>query len=294
MSQLQHQHIVQYHTVWLKPFLAGLNNVVDDDDEGSSSVINVDLSHLYIQMELYDSTLKDILENDKIIIEDMCWSIFANIMAGLTYMHAQGIIHGDLSHANIFRCGDMWKIGDFGLARNVNDENDDKVIQSIDMKEIMLGINILVVSSKNRIDKKTHAVKKVEIGRFPDFDYNQVIREVETMTLLDHDNIIQYHMALFEPVLVGINSDIGDVSNDDYEFGGLDQVIHIDDIVGLYKALDEMVTATVDVYNAGFLLFAMMLQRKPIVKMGRIKEIQALKVARINMLPDDWDDFPWR
>ncbi|KAL6273901.1 hypothetical protein ACE6H2_024593 [Prunus campanulata] len=195
----------------------------------------------------------------------------------------------------------------------------------------MLGIDILVVSSNNRIDKKTHAVKKVEIGQFPDFDYNQVIREVETMTLLDHDNIVQYHMALLEPILVGINSDIGDdiigdVSNDDDESGGLimhgdlshgniffhggvwkigdfgiayyldgqDQVIHIDDIVGLYKALNEMVTATVDVYNADFLLFTIMLQTKPIVNMGRIKEIQALKAARINMLPDDWDDFPWR
>ncbi|KAL6286015.1 hypothetical protein ACE6H2_010405 [Prunus campanulata] len=85
-------------------------------------------------MELCDRTLKDILENDKIMTKDMCWSIFANVMAGLTYMHVQGIMHGDLSLANIFRCGDVWKIEDFGLTRNVNDENDDKVIQSIDRK----------------------------------------------------------------------------------------------------------------------------------------------------------------
>lgn len=76
--------------------MVGLNNVVDSDDGGSSSISYVDLSHLYIQMELCDKTLKDILENDKIMTEDMCWSIFANIMAGLTYMHAQGIMHGDL------------------------------------------------------------------------------------------------------------------------------------------------------------------------------------------------------
>lgn len=99
--------------VWLKPFLFGLNYVVDDDDERSSPVNYVDLPHLYIQMELCDNILKDILENDKIMTEDMCWNIFTNIMVGLTYMHAQGIMYGDLSPVNIFRCGDVWKIEDF-------------------------------------------------------------------------------------------------------------------------------------------------------------------------------------
>ncbi|ONH96778.1 hypothetical protein PRUPE_7G151400 [Prunus persica] len=141
MSQLQHPYIVRYHTVWLEPFLAGLNNIADDDDEGNSSVSNINLPHLYIQMELCDSTLKDIFESDKIMTEPLCWRIFGDVMNGLTYMHAQGIMHGDLSPANIFRCGDVWKIGDFGLvfifffaARNVNDENDDKVIKSLNMK----------------------------------------------------------------------------------------------------------------------------------------------------------------
>lgn len=112
MSQLQHPYIVRYHTVWLEPFLAGLNNIADDDDEGNSSVSNINLPHLYIQMELCDNILKDILENDKIMTEDMCWNILANIMVGLIYMHAQGIMPGDLSPANIFS-GDVWKIEDF-------------------------------------------------------------------------------------------------------------------------------------------------------------------------------------
>ncbi|KAI5337511.1 hypothetical protein L3X38_016782 [Prunus dulcis] len=79
-TRLQHQHIVRYHMVWLEPFLVGLNNVVDDDDGGSSPANHVDLPHLYIQMELCDNILKDILENDKIMTDDMCWNIFANIM----------------------------------------------------------------------------------------------------------------------------------------------------------------------------------------------------------------------
>lgn len=57
MLQLQHPHIVRYHTVWLEPFVAGLNNFVDDDDGGSSLASNVDLPHLYIQMELCDRYL---------------------------------------------------------------------------------------------------------------------------------------------------------------------------------------------------------------------------------------------
>ncbi|CAL9016388.1 unnamed protein product [Prunus brigantina] len=235
----------------------------------------------------------------------------------------------------------------------------------------------VVVSSKNRIDKKTYAVKKVKIGQFPDFDYNRVIREVEIMALLDHDNIVQYHMAWLEPDLVGISFDVSDdVSDDDDESGapvscadspclyilleqcdgkrmdedrifsekdcwsifedivrgliyihglqimhgdlspgnvfhhggvwkigdfgiacyldGQDHMIHEDDKFGLYKAPDEMLAAAVDIYSAGMLLFAMLLQTRPITEMERTKEIEALKNARIKMLPDDWDDFPHR
>lgn len=68
---------------------------------------------------------------------------------------------------------------------------------------------------------------------------------------------------------------------------GQDHAIHKCDKVGLYKAPDEMAVAVVNIYNASLLLFAMLLQTRPIAEMERIKEMQGLTVARVKKLPDD-------
>ncbi|KAJ1975050.1 eukaryotic translation initiation factor 2-alpha kinase, partial [Dimargaris verticillata] len=71
---------------------------------------------LYIQMEYCEkNTLRDAM--DQGIELDECWRLFRQILEGLVYIHAQGMIHRDLKPSNVFldANGDV-KIGDFGLA----------------------------------------------------------------------------------------------------------------------------------------------------------------------------------
>ncbi|KAJ1992288.1 eukaryotic translation initiation factor 2-alpha kinase [Dimargaris cristalligena] len=71
---------------------------------------------LYIQMEYCEkNTLRDAI--DLGLSLDECWRLFRQILEGLVYIHAQGMIHRDLKPSNVFldANGDV-KIGDFGLA----------------------------------------------------------------------------------------------------------------------------------------------------------------------------------
>lgn len=71
---------------------------------------------LYIQMEYCpNQTLRDIIDSG--VEQGEAWRLFRQIVEGLVYLHAQGLIHRDLKPGNIFidTNGDI-KIGDFGLA----------------------------------------------------------------------------------------------------------------------------------------------------------------------------------
>lgn len=85
----------------------------------SSSVITK--VTLYIQMEYCDKqTLRDLIRGDLHSDIEECWRLFRQILEGLAYIHANGVIHRDLKPENIFITLDQSntvRIGDFGLAR---------------------------------------------------------------------------------------------------------------------------------------------------------------------------------
>ncbi|TMW65019.1 hypothetical protein Poli38472_009186 [Pythium oligandrum] len=76
--------------------------------------------NVYIQMAMYEgNTLQHWMEQRSIVdpVENM--RIFHQLVAGLKYIHSQGLIHRDIKPANVFLTKDSCvKIGDFGLAKN--------------------------------------------------------------------------------------------------------------------------------------------------------------------------------
>ncbi|KAL3320568.1 hypothetical protein Ciccas_000734 [Cichlidogyrus casuarinus] len=107
------------------------SNEFESDDEGSTEhtrtaksnrIKNQDLGsipYIIIQMELYESrTLRKVIDTEQLSINpERAWSLFRELLDGLAYIHAKGVIHRDLKPANIMLdAEDHVKIGDFGLA----------------------------------------------------------------------------------------------------------------------------------------------------------------------------------
>ncbi len=81
-----------------------------------------ELGRLYFVMELVDAgTLQSALKaSRRLNWQDAC-SVAAQICDALDHAHRRGVIHRDLKPANLFLSSDgMIKVGDFGLARDMN------------------------------------------------------------------------------------------------------------------------------------------------------------------------------
>lgn len=97
----------------LSPYRTGSN---------SSYKRNSQLCTLFIQMEYCENhTLADLIKDELFFRPDDYWRLLSQIVDALGYIHVNGIIHRDLKPVNIFIDQEQnVKIGDFGLARTVN------------------------------------------------------------------------------------------------------------------------------------------------------------------------------
>lgn len=65
----------------------------------------------------------------RILPEPVIWKACHDIVSGLSFIHAHGLVHNDIKPSNIFlvkhcRFGALCKIGDFGMARNIGSSDD--------------------------------------------------------------------------------------------------------------------------------------------------------------------------
>jgi translation initiation factor 2-alpha kinase 4 len=80
---------------------------------------------LYIQMEYCKTTMRDMIDESKLSLDDV-WKSLRQILEALVYIHGMKLIHRDLKPANIFFDleGEV-KLGDFGLATRTSSKKTD-------------------------------------------------------------------------------------------------------------------------------------------------------------------------
>ncbi|KAF7151804.1 hypothetical protein RHSIM_Rhsim02G0076900 [Rhododendron simsii] len=131
LARLQHQHVVRYYQAWYERGFAGshadaalgsmtaVSSSISDTVASSADNENkLESTYLYIQMEFCPRTLRQMFESYNHFDKELAWHSFRQIVEGLVHIHAQGIIHRDLTPNNIFfDARNDIKIGDFGLAK---------------------------------------------------------------------------------------------------------------------------------------------------------------------------------
>jgi serine/threonine protein kinase len=154
IAKLSNENLVRYHISWIESI--NLNKKFDKinenlllEEQNDTALIkfdNLNLSEdksidttesnynelnydkfIFIQMELCKETLKCYLNNNKLDFTDKL-SIIKQVIKGLIFIHQNNIIHRDLKLTNIFiSLNNTIKIGDFGLATNIYDVDNDEV-----------------------------------------------------------------------------------------------------------------------------------------------------------------------
>lgn len=199
LCDLNHHNIVKYHTSWINiennnanliqdkyseldlefdpkgvAYNAESNsesdndydNYVEIDDEYSS--IKNNIPTLYIQMELCDSNFREYLLTDS--LNDSMYtriSYFKQILNAVKYIHDKNIIHRDIKPENILmKYNDITqfytiKLGDFGLCKKINDDNN-----------IDDSFSSLVVANNNIKNSNMHNYIGTGVYRDPALDNN--------------------------------------------------------------------------------------------------------------------------
>ncbi|VDM95311.1 unnamed protein product [Thelazia callipaeda] len=105
LRNLCHENIVSVHDVFATPGLHGLD--------------------VYMVLDLMETDLHRIIHSRQHLTDQHYQYFFYQIIRGLKYLHSAGIVHRDLKPSNVLVNSDcLLKIGDFGMARSVEQLND--------------------------------------------------------------------------------------------------------------------------------------------------------------------------
>ena len=118
---------------------------------------------LNIVLELCHSNLKEYINHQKTIDEEIIFIIIKDICLALKQIYLQKITHDNLKLTNIYISNDMKniKIGDINLSSLQNIENSNEIATNNDMKELANIIKILLSKQKvNSNDKELEKYRK--------------------------------------------------------------------------------------------------------------------------------------
>ncbi|KAG0031031.1 hypothetical protein BGZ81_001881, partial [Podila clonocystis] len=81
----------------------------------------LDKKELHMVFELMDGNLYQLIKdrNGAFLEEERIRSMVFQVLRGLHHMHSNGIMHRDMKPENLLVTGDIVKIADFGLAREI-------------------------------------------------------------------------------------------------------------------------------------------------------------------------------
>ena len=81
--------------------------------------------YLYLVMDRAEGTLDERISPDTPFSEQETREVVHSIGSALAYLHnEERIAHRDVKPGNILRVGEVWKLGDFGLVRQVGEDDD--------------------------------------------------------------------------------------------------------------------------------------------------------------------------
>lgn len=84
----------------------------------------------FFVMDIADCDLKTAIENDILSASEKI-KVVLDVMSGLEYLHNRGWVHRDIKPANILRFGDTYKISDFGLIKDIGQNNNTQIMTAI-------------------------------------------------------------------------------------------------------------------------------------------------------------------
>ena len=107
------------------PFIVELLDIVYDNN-------NENFDCIYLIFECLPSDLKKLIKSSNYLTLDDVRKYVYHILCGLKYIHSCAVLHRDLKPGNILLDHNYQiKICDFGLARCVNKDDDDEIVENV-------------------------------------------------------------------------------------------------------------------------------------------------------------------
>lgn len=133
-----HPNVIRYFNAWIEPVelddspkkssvddsaSESSDSEDDEDDDETAFSVHKHRSTLFIQMQLcpYQDLRKWIVNRGPGVKLEASLGIFWQIVSGLVHIHTQGVVHRDVKPENIFVHQENVFLGDFGLAKNIQD-----------------------------------------------------------------------------------------------------------------------------------------------------------------------------